>query len=70
LVSLFASSIRNFFRFKTWSTGENAQEGDKETIIEERKQLLELNHLIAKQVMEKTRLAAGRFCSNHQNILS
>ena len=43
--------------------GESSYEGG-ENLTEERKQreqLLELNHLIARQVMEKSRMVAGNF---------
>jgi hypothetical protein len=43
--------------------GESSYEGN-ENLTEERKQreqLLELNHLIARQVMEKSRMVAGNF---------
>jgi hypothetical protein len=43
--------------------GESSYEGEREVLNEERKQreqLLELNHLIARQVMEKSRMVAGK----------
>ena len=48
--------------------GESSYEG--ENLTEERKQreqLLELNHLIARQVMEKSRMVAGTNFINNYN---